>query len=151
MAVLEYAKARPYVDATRGVLVGQSYGGATTVALAAKNIDGVKGAINFAGGGGGDPARRPEKPCSGNLLAKTLADYGKTARTPMLWLYSENDKFWGRQYPRNWFVDFTEQGGDAQFVQLPAHGDNGHGSFSSNPGAWRPHVDEFLDSLGFAR
>jgi dienelactone hydrolase len=151
LAVLEYAKARPYVDATSGVLVGQSYGGATTVALAAKNIDGVKGAINFAGGSGGDPLKRPDSPCSEPLLAQALAGYGKTAKTPMLWLYSENDKYWGKDYPRNWFGDFTAQGGIARFVQLPAHGDNGHGSFSSNPGAWRPHVDEFLVSLGFAR
>jgi dienelactone hydrolase len=150
-SVLEYARSRPYVDATRGVLLGQSFGGATAVALAAGNPDGVKGAINFAGGGGGDPAKHPDNPCSENRLRATLASYGKSAKTPMLWLYSENDRYWGKDLPRAWFAAFTAQGGNARFVQLPAHGDEGHGSFTSNPGAWRPHVDGFLDELGFAR
>jgi dienelactone hydrolase len=151
LAVLDYAKARSYVDAKRGVLVGQSFGGATTLALAAKNPDGVKGAINFAGGGGGDPLKRPEEPCSASRLAQTLADYGTTARIPTLWLYSENDKFWGKDHPRHWFAGFTAAGGDARFVPLPAHGEDGHGSFTSNPEAWKPQVEKFLDSLGFAR
>lgn len=151
LAVLEYAKSRPYIDARRGLLMGQSFGGATAVALAAKNIEGVKGAVNFAGGSGGDPDKHPENPCSESLLAQTLAAYGRMAKTPMLWLYSENDKYWGKDYPRNWFAAFTAQGGDARFVQLPAHAENGHGIFTANPGAWKPHVEEFLDSLGFAR
>ena len=151
LAVLEYAKRQPYIDVTRGLLVGQSFGGATTVALAAKNLEGVKGAINFAGGSGGNPTGRPENPCSPALLARTYADYGKSAKTPMLWLYSENDRYWGKEFPRDWFERYIKQGGNAQFVPLPASGRDGHGSFTSNPKAWKPHVEEFFKSLGFSK
>ena len=151
LAVLDYAKSQPYIDITRGLLMGQSFGGATSVALAAKNLEGVKGAINFAGGSGGNPTGRPENPCSPHLLARTYADYGKSAKTPMLWLYSENDKFWGKDYPRIWFEAFHKQGGNAQFVQLPASGRDGHSSFTANPRAWKLHVEEFLKSIGFVR
>ncbi len=150
LAVLNYAKSLPYVDGSRGLLVGQSFGGATSIALAAKNLDGVKGAINFAGGSGGNPIGRPENPCSPASLARTYAEYGKAAKTPTQWLYSENDKYWGKQLPREWFEGFVKQGGDAQFVQLPPNGKDGHSSFTANPAAWKPHVEMFLKLLGFA-
>lgn len=151
LAVIQYAKAQPYVHAARGVVVGQSVGGATTVALAAKNIAGVVGAINFAGGSGGNPDARPDNPCSPHLLARTLTDYGKSARTPMLWLYSENDRFWGKALPRQWFEGYVAQGAPAEFVLLPPSGRDGHGSFTSNSAAWRPHVERFLKAHGFAQ
>jgi dienelactone hydrolase len=148
LAVIAYAQAQPYVVAQRGVLVGQSFGGATTVALAAMNVDGVLGGINFAGGAGGSPDRRPGQPCSEPTLARTFAAYGKTARRPLLWLYSKNDLYWGADYPRSWFEAFRTAGGNAEFVQLPAHGRDGHASFQNNPSAWKPHVERFLGSLG---
>jgi len=149
MAVINYAKSQSYVDGSVGLLIGQSYGGATTVALAAKNIVGVRAAINFAGGSGGNPAVRPGSPCSPQSLAQTYADYGKTAKTPMLWLYSENDQYWGKALPHEWFEGFMQQGGAAEFVQLPPNGRDGHSSFTANPTAWKPHVERFLKSLGF--
>ena len=120
------------------------------VALAASNIPGVRGTVNFAGGSGGKPIARPQNPCSETLLAQTYAEYGKKARTPMLRLYSENDQYWGAEYPRNWFEGFNKQGGNARFVQLPACGRDGHSSFTANPRAWKPHVEEFLKSIGFS-
>ncbi len=150
LALLAYAKSLPYVDGSRGLLVGQSFGGATSVALAAKNLEGVKGAINFAGGSGGNPVGRPENPCSPASLARTYADYGKSAKTPMLWLYSENDKYWGKDRPRDWFERFVKLGGNAQFVQLPPYGNDGHLSFTTNSAAWKPQVESFMKSLGFA-
>lgn len=150
MAAVEYAKSRGDVDANRGIVLGQSFGGVIAVALAARNIGGVLGAINFAGGGGGDPETRPGEPCSEYHLKELFADYGKKARTPMLWLYSQNDRYFGSEYPPRWFDAFKKQGGVAQYVQLPAHGKDGHGSFTSNPNAWKPHVEEFLKSIGFS-
>jgi dienelactone hydrolase len=150
IAVIEYAKSKSYVDGNRGIVLGQSFGGATAVALAARNIDGVLGAINFAGGGGGNPDTSPGNPCAEYLLRELFADYGKKARTPMLWLYSQNDKYFGNEYPPLWCDAFKKEGGVAQYVQLPAHGKDGHGSFTSNPNAWKPHVEPFLKSIGFS-
>lgn len=149
LSVIDYAKSQPYVDGARGVLVGQSVGGATTLALAAKNIAGVLAGINFAGGGGGNPDARPENPCAPQYLASTYASFGKATRVPMLWLYSENDRYWGKTLPREWFERYQAAGARAEFVPLPAHGKDGHTSFTANPGAWRPAVERFLKAQGF--
>jgi len=34
-------------------------------------------------------------------------------------------------------------------VQLPPYGEDGHGSFTRNPAAWRPAFEEFLRRNGF--
>ena len=146
LQVIDYAKARSYVDPTRGIIVGQSYGGATAIAVAAKGVPGVQAAINFAGGGGGDPEGRPENPCRPDLMGALFASYGATARIPTLWLYSVNDRYWGPELPKTWLKAFTDRGGKAEFVELPAHGDDGHGIFTRNPDAWKPAVERFLNS-----
>lgn len=150
VAVIDYAKSRRYVDENRGIVLGQSYGGTTAVALAAKKIDGVLGAVNFAGGGGGNPETRPGNPCAEPQLRDLFANYGKTARAPTLWLYSENDRYWGPDYPQRWFAAFRAAGGVGKFAQLAAYGKDGHGSFTSNPNAWKPHFEAFIQSIGFA-
>jgi dienelactone hydrolase len=96
LSVIEFAKAQPYVDPARGIVVGQSFGGTITIALAARNVPGVLAGVNFAGGGGGRPDTHPDQPCSVERMTQLFASYGATARIPTLWVYSRNDKFWGR-------------------------------------------------------
>jgi dienelactone hydrolase len=151
VATIQYAKRLPYVDGAKGLVVGQSFGGATSIAVAAKNIPGVVGIVNFAGGSGGRPKTHPDDPCSSQALGRTLASYGARARSPTLWLYSENDRYWGKELPRAWFAGFVRSGGKGKFVQLPAFGMDGHTSFNRNPEAWKPHVDAFLTEIGFRR
>lgn len=148
MAVIRHAKDQPYVDPRRGLLVGQSVGGAITLALSAKEIEGVAGAINFAGGAGGSPRRRPDDPCSQERLHRVFAGYGASAKIPTLWLYSENDRYWGKDHPQAWFRAFRSKGGAAEFVQLPPYRSDGHASFVGNADAWRPAVEKFLATLG---
>jgi dienelactone hydrolase len=149
LKVFEYLHTLEYVDAQRGLVVGQSFGGATAIAVAAKNIPGVLAAVNFAGGGGGNPTERPGDPCRADQLRKLFAGYGTTARIPTLWLYSENDKYFGKEHPQDWFKAFVAAGGKGEFVQLPAHGEDGHGSFTRNPAAWRPAFEDFMRRNGF--
>lgn len=150
---IEYARAQPYVDASRGVVVGQSFGGATAIALAAHNPPGVVAVVNFAGGGGGDPVGRAGNPCRADLMERLFASYGSSARVPALWLYSENDKYWGKALPREWFDAFKQKGGVGEFVQLPplppSLGQDGHLSFTRNAEAWRPALEDFLRRQGF--
>lgn len=151
--VVEHARALPYVDAEKGIVVGQSYGGATSIALAAEGLPGVVAAINFSGGGGGDPVGRPGRPCRPDLLEAAFSSYGQRARIPTLWLYSTNDKFFGDTYPRQWFDAFVGSGGEGEFIQLPPLlpplGEDGHSTFVRNPAAWMPAVDAFLTRVGF--
>ncbi|HWA38678.1 MAG TPA: dienelactone hydrolase [Burkholderiales bacterium] len=153
LAVIEYARARPYVDASRGLAVGQSFGGTTAIALAAQKVPGLVGTVNFAGGGGGNPRTQPERPCFPERLAELFASYGKTARIPTLWVYAENDRYFGPKLPRQWFDAYRAAGGTGEFVLLPkldpALGDDGHGSFTRAPSSWQPHFEAFLKKTGF--
>ena len=144
VAVIAYARQLAFIDADNGLVVGQSYGGTIAIAMASKGAAGVKAVINFAGGGGGNPDERPERPCGIDRLTALFAGYGVNARIPTLWLYSANDKFWGPQLPRDWFQAFIDRGGKGQFIELPPYKENGHPSFTGNPQVWQPHVERFL-------
>lgn len=142
-----HAKGLPYVDPSQGLVVGQSFGGTIAIAIAAKNVPGVVATVNFAGGGGGNPETQPGRPCRPDLLGDLFASYGATAKRTTLWLYSENDLYMGTDAPKDWYGRFKKSGGKGEFVQLPAFGKDGHGSFSSNPTAWKPAFEAFLKSL----
>src|SRR5690349_6769571 len=145
LSVIDHAKSRAYIGPGRGVVMGQSFGGTTAIAIAAKNTAGVLAAINFAGGGGGRPDTHPGDPCGPDRMSSLFAGYGDTSRIPTLWLYSENDKYWGATLPRSWLERFTEQGGPGEFVQLPPYKEDGHPIFTGNPDAWKPAVAGFLE------
>ena len=147
-AVLREAARLPFVDLSRGLVVGQSFGGMTALTLSTRALPGLVAAVNFASGGGGNPSERPEQPCSPERLQRLFASYGAAAKVPTLWFYSENDRFWGPKLPRQWLEAFVAAGGRAQFVALPAHKDDGHGIFTGNPESWRASFEAFVRSLG---
>lgn len=151
VAVLTAVRQRPDAAQDRAVVAGQSYGGATAIGVAALNPFGVQAAINFAGGGGGNPKARPQEPCQPAALEHLFAGYGRGARIPTLWIYAENDMYLGPVHPRRWHAAFTQSGGQGEFVQYPPHGDDGHSLFTRSPATWQPKVLEFLQSQGFAR
>jgi dienelactone hydrolase len=149
LAVLAQLRQRPDAAKDRAVVAGQSFGGATAIAIASMNPEGVQATINFAGGGGGNPEQHPHKPCSEPRLRAMFAGYGKTARLPTLWLYSENDLYWGPALPREWFDAFKAAGGQGEFLGFPPVSDDGHRLFSRGPQLWQPRVREFLISIGY--
>src|SRR5262249_35060937 len=130
-----------------GIVIGQSFGGTVAITLAAKNVPGVLAAVNFAGGGGGNPVTQTAQPCGPDRLTQMFAGYGATTRIPTLWLYSENDKYFGKALPHTWFNAFRARGGDGRFVALPPHEPDGYKSFTGNPDAWRPAFEDFLATL----
>jgi dienelactone hydrolase len=144
LTVLDYMRTWKEVDAQRVIVMGQSFGGTTAITLASLGVPGVKGAVNFAGGGGGRPKTHPQDPCSPRALAALFAEYGKTARIPTLWLYSSNDEYFGARLPREWFEAFRSAGGAGDFVLLPALAGGGHGAFTKAPESWQPAVEAFL-------
>lgn len=149
LTVLNAVRRRPDAAPDRAVLLGQSYGGAVMITVAAKNPPGVQLLINFAGGSGGDPDNRPGNPCSADELGRLFVKYGRTARVPMVWVYAKNDLFWGAAYPRAWFSSFLDAGGVAEFVQLPPHGTDGHSLFTRFHDVWQPCIVQYLDKHGF--
>jgi dienelactone hydrolase len=147
--VLNHVLDFSYIDKSKGIVVGQSVGGFTTIGLSAENIPGLKGAINFAGGDGGDPIKFPERPCGENLIKDTFAKYGASNKVPTLWLYSVNDKFWGEQLPKDWFAAFQKAGGKGQFISLPAYKEDGHSIFRGDLNAWKNDFEKFIKEIGF--
>ena len=150
LAVLGAVRSRPGVDPSRSVIVGQSFGGTTAIAAAAESPKGVVAAINFAGGGGGNPKTQPQRPCAPQSMERLFAQYGKTARLPTLWLYTENDQYFGPEYPRQWFKAYKDAGGTGEFVQFGPYGEDGHSLFTRFPEVWQPRVGAFLREVGFA-
>jgi dipeptidyl aminopeptidase/acylaminoacyl peptidase len=145
-AVISYVKGLPYADAHRILLVGTSTGGFASMAAASLNIDGVIGAINFAGGQGG--LSRTESyghACREQRLIETMGAFGK-AKIPTLWIYSENDSFFGPELAQAMFADFTRNGGKGRLVIAPPFG---HGLLSREQGRdiWAPYSDTFLSEL----
>ena len=74
--------------------------------------------------------------------------YGKTAKTPSLWLYSSGDQFFK-------FIDiytvrdhFVKAGGICTF-KMTRYVENGH-FVINRPDDWLNYLDSYLDSIGLA-
>jgi hypothetical protein len=82
-------------------------------------------------------------------LSTVINEAGKRAKVPMLWLYAENDKYWGSELPRKWHAAYTGAGGRAELTIFPPVDDDGHKLIDRGFRLWRPVVDKFMISLGF--
>jgi dienelactone hydrolase len=145
LKVLEVLRERSWVARDRAIVVGQSFGGTTAITIASMNPDTVQGGINFAGGGGGRPDTHPQDPCAQPGLKRLFADYGRTARMPTLWIYADEDAYFGPKLPKAWFDAFKAAGGAGDYALFPGP----HGLFTSAPQLWQPRVLEFLKGLGY--
>ncbi|MDD9878671.1 MAG: dienelactone hydrolase family protein [Magnetovibrio sp.] len=139
---------RADVDATRVLLVGQSAGGFASIALSAEAGSKISAVVNFAGGRG---SRRPGEVCTEDALIDAFATYGRTSRTPTLFLYAENDKYFGPDLATRFHQAFTGAGGQGPLALVGAFGSDGHDLFSrtlEGIGLWRDRVEAFLDANG---
>lgn len=147
---VDYMTALPFVEPQRAIVVGQSAGGWGSIALASLNPPKVAAIVNFAGGRGGYADNRPNNNCTPDRLVQAASEYGRTARLPMLWLYTENDLFFNPTLSRRMAEAFTAAGGKADYRLLPAFGKDGHLMFGSADGLerWEPLVAQFLAANG---
>src|SRR5262245_47341263 len=102
LATYEYARTLSFVDTSPWVVVGVSMGGLASLATAWRHPPGLLGGINFSGGTGGRPTDFPERPCGAQQIASLLQANAAQAHAPMLWLYWENDHYWGPEIPKRW-------------------------------------------------
>jgi dienelactone hydrolase len=149
LQILQTLRQRPNIAPDGGLILGQSFGGTIAIGVAAQNPAGILATLNFAGGGGGNPETNPMQPCGTANLEQMFSNYGKTAKIPTLWVYTENDQWMGPKYPKEWFEAYKAKSGTGEFLFLPPNGTDGHGVFSRDPAAWRPQVMQFLKSNGF--
>ena len=123
---------------------------AASIALSSLNPPQVKAIITFAGGRGGRVDGKPNNNCAPDRLVETTGEFGRTSRVPMLWIYIENDTFFGPALSKRMHEAFTAAGGKAEYHLVPPFGDDGH-FFISSPDAipiWSPIVAKFLDEQG---
>jgi dienelactone hydrolase len=139
-AAAKYGATLPEVDAGIIVSAGVSTGGFAQVALTANPPEGLKAAISFAGGRGGDGK---ENNCDLSAVISAFKHFGKKSRVPMLWVYSENDHWFPPDVARKFETAFREGGGIDQFVLAPPYREDGHGYYYNIAG-WTPTVEEYL-------
>jgi dienelactone hydrolase len=151
LAAKDWVKAQPWADKEKILLVGASVGGLTSAGVAAKGPAGVIGYINFVGGSGGSPRESPGKSCKPENLTKVFAGFGKTTRVPSLWMYAENDLYWGPDAPKEWHLAFSAGGSKTKFVMTPPvpGTDDGHRLLAVGARLWAPHVNAFVREIGF--
>jgi len=150
LATVEYARTLPFVDTSRWLVAGQSVGGLTSIATVGRAPAGLLGGINFSGGSGGNPDNSPGRSCRPQALEAYWGRIATQARVPMLWMYWENDKYWGPEVPKVWHKAWTAGGGKADFLQFGPSGEDGHNGLNADMDRWLPVVDAFLGRLGFS-
>jgi dienelactone hydrolase len=150
LSAIEFIRKRPSLDHRRIVLMGQSAGGFASLATAALNPQGVVAVINMSGGRGGNG--KDGIPCAADTMATVISGYARTTAVPVLWLYSENDKYFGPAASRAWYDAFQAAGGKGRFVMGPPHGNDGHLLFYAADGlpVWSAAIESFLRDFGVA-
>jgi dienelactone hydrolase len=149
LATLAWTRSQSWADDDRILLVGHSTGGFTTIATAATNPPGVKAAINFAGGMGGNAGGSPGQSCKPERIAALYRRFGEEIHVPTVWIYTANDLFWGTTEPRDWFDAFKAGGSDVSMIETPPAPDrpNGHSMIFTNPDMWHASVEAFLQKM----
>ncbi|HRD75747.1 MAG TPA: hypothetical protein PK264_07405 [Hyphomicrobiaceae bacterium] len=148
VAVASWARTQAWAEKSRLIIAGSSVGGFGAVVASGRPPEGLLGVVNLAGGAGGRPRLRPGVPCATDRIAEFMTRAGTTARVPSIWVYAENDKFWGTEAPRRWHAAFTKAGGNAEFVMLPPSGEDGHRFATQSYRHWRQNIDRYLERMG---
>ena len=144
--VLEFLSRQSWVDRSRLLVAGQSHGGLTALALGARNLPGVRGLINFAGG-----LKTDSGPCQwrGALLA-AFGEYGARSRTPSLWFYGANDSYFNPALAVLLRDAFVAGGAPAKLVAFGNFKHDAHAMSGSRDGVrvWWPETERFLKQIG---
>ena len=145
--VIDFMEKEATVAPRKAIVVGQSGGGWGAIALSSLNPSSVQAVITFAAGRGGRFNGEPNNNCAPDKLVEATGEFGRTSRVPMLWMYIENDTFFGPELSKRMHAAFTAAGGNAEYHLFPPHGSDGHffvGTADAVP-IWSPLVGAFLD------
>jgi dienelactone hydrolase len=144
-AVLDWVVTQPWADKERMLVLGQSHGGWTTLALGSVGYPGVKGLVNFAGG-----LRQDTCPGWESSLARAAGDLGKDTKLPSIWFYGDNDSFFAPSVFKPMFAAYQAGGAKAELIEFGVFGNDAHSMFGSRNGEriWQPKVTAFMQTLG---
>src|SRR5262245_5793092 len=144
--IIDYMSLQPFIKPDEVVVVGQSGGGWGAIALASQNPRPVRAIVGFAAGRGGRYKGKPNSNCDPDSLVEAAAEFGRTARIPMLWIYARNDTYFGPELSKRLATAFQTAGGKLDHYILPDFGEDGHFMIDSAEAVqiWAPLVSEFL-------
>ncbi len=145
-AVLEHLDQVDGIDRDRVLLAGHSAGGFGSLAMLddepAPDVK-VRLVLNFAGGKGAQWLR--EGPPFTDALVAAASEYGRRSRTPTLWIYADDDLWFPPPIVERMLVAYRSAGAPAEFVRLPAIGEDGHDLFTDAAiASWTVAVEGFL-------
>lgn len=151
-ALLRYALLLPYADKLPGIIVGQSVGGWVSLGYNSVPHPLAAAIVSMAGGHGGHIHDIPNNNCRPDQLALAAGQMGKTASTPMLWVYTANDTYFAPALARDLYDHYTAGGALVDFHQIPAYGSDGHQLFFGKGGSsiWGPLMIHYLMAVGIA-
>jgi dienelactone hydrolase len=146
---IDFMVKQPFVDPNGTVVVGVSSGGFASLALASRELPGIRAIINFSGGRGGHAWGVPQSICAPSKLVAAVGAYGKTARVPNLWLYARNDSYFSPELAHSMFEAWVNSGAGGTLQVLPPYGADGHDLADDQAGwtLWGPIVSKFLMGL----
>jgi dienelactone hydrolase len=125
-AAATFLRSQTFVRQTGTVIVGHSAGGWGALALAGRNPEGVAEVVAFAPGRGGQANGRPNQVCAPHSLLTAAAEFGRTARVPVIWLVARNDSFFSPALSRQLADAFRAGGDKVDFRALPDFRTEGH-------------------------
>ncbi|MGE5475407.1 MAG: alpha/beta hydrolase family protein [Bacteroidales bacterium] len=146
-AVVKYVRTLDFVDPDHIVVVGQSAGAWGTLAVSGRNLPGVVATIAVAPG---RASIAEYQNCAPDRLVEAAGTFGAKGTTPLLWLNTSNDTFFGVPLVRRMVDAFSANGAPVEFVQLASFGRDGH-SLLQEPrfsDYWTQPVETFLHRMG---
>ncbi|MDE2421112.1 MAG: prolyl oligopeptidase family serine peptidase [Gammaproteobacteria bacterium] len=144
-SVIYYMGKQPYIDGSRVIVAGQSFGGFNSLAVGTLNIPAVKGIINFNGGSG-------IKECSDQVdrMVDTAGYFAARTKLPSIWFYGSNDRLIPESTWRAAYHRYTLLGGDARLVAIGNFKDDSHNFLGHIEGISiiQTPLDDFFHELG---
>lgn len=144
-AVINSLPLLPFIDRQRIVVAGESYGGLAALAIGTRQIDGVKGIINFSGG-----LRLEDGSCDWKeSLITATASYGAQTKIPSIWFYGENDSLFDQALADRMHESYEIAGGASKFIAFGKFKHDAHEMISSHNGLnyWLEPTERFLSNL----
>lgn len=144
--IVDFLATRSDLNSEGTIVVGQSAGGWGTLAYDSIPHPHVSAFINMAGGRGGHYLNIANNNCHPERLITAAGLFGKTARTPILWMYALNDSYFNPSLAKAMYKAFTLSGGQGEFVTAAAFGKDGHHLFFGKGGTdrWGRDVATFI-------
>jgi pimeloyl-ACP methyl ester carboxylesterase len=144
--IIDYMSTQSFIKRNEVIIIGQSGGGWGSIALGSQNPESVRAIIGFAAGRGGHFNGKPNNNCAPDRLVDAVAEFGRTARVPMLWIYTRNDSYFGPDLSKRMAEAFRAAGGNVEYHLLSDFGGDGHFLIDSADAVqlWAPIVSEFL-------